>query len=356
MGFKKFSTGIVLGGLLTFASFNIVRAATYVQKSNAIHQYTSTSLRTVSDSQVNFVKTDGNYAWSGNPTGSEALNSISGTKWSFTTKYLLPTTHAVFGNSKYDVTNPQSAATNGKDLFVVYAPHELNGKGFIVRYDRSMLAKIGFAKSQAALTTKPAVAGIKVGSMFEVGHGQSLAYDKKHHSLWMWRDSATMKPTKWSTIQRISSASLKPNKVLKFHMNNHGANVPAGHNLTFDTTGHAYWWGISAGKVKIYKATISGNRIAVTLTKQLLSHQTGTHQQSMGYNPKNGRLYLVSDDSIVSLPASKLNGRGSLTSGSFKYTRFNSGREFESLFYDGTGHGMLLSNRNPEVLMSNSQY
>ena len=356
MRFKKISSGIIIGGLAAFASFGIAEAATYVQKSNAIHQYSSASLRTVNNSKVKFVKANSNYDWSKNPTGSETISSASGTKWSLKTKYLLPTTHAARGNGKYDVTNPQSAATNGKYLFVAYAPHQLNGMGFVVRYDRAKLASMGFVKAQAGLDTKTPASGIKVGPMFKVGHGQSLAYDKKHHSLWMWKDSTSMKPTKWSTIQRISATSLKPNKAIKIHMSNHGANVPAGHNLTFDTTGHAYWWGISGGKVKIYKATISGNHISVTLTKQLLAHQTGTHQQSMGYNPKNGRLYLVSDDSIASLPANRLNGRGSLTNGSFKYTRFKSGREFESFFYDASGHGMLLSNRNPEVLMSTSRY
>lgn len=76
----------------------------------------------------------------------------------------------------------------------------------------------------------------------------------------------------------------------------------------------------------------------------------------MGYNPHNGRLYLVSDDSIQTLPARKLNGRGSLRPSDIKYTRFNSYREFESMIFDSTGHAMLLSNRNPELLRSTTRY
>ncbi|WP_268912879.1 hypothetical protein [Lentilactobacillus sp. SPB1-3] len=355
MNFKNVGNGIILGGLLTFASIGVAHADTYVQNSNALHQYTAASLRTVNDSQVKFVKANGDYSFSSNPSGSTTINSVSGTKWALKTKYLLPNTRLALGKANYDMTNPQSAATNGKYLFVVYAPHQLNGKGFIVRYDRSKLASMGFEKSQNAPLAKNSAA-IKVGPLFQVGHGQSLAYDKKHHSLWMWRDSANMTATRWSTIQNISTTSLKPKKAIKFYMNNHGANVPSGHDLTFDTTGHAYWWTTSSGQVKIYRGVISGNHISVTLTKQLLTHQPGTHQQSIGYNSRNGRLYLVSDDSIVSLPARQLNGRGSLTHNSFKYTKFNSGREFESLFYDGSGHGMLLSNRNPEILASTTMY
>lgn len=354
MKLGKLSLGIATAILLSTSFVGTVDAATYVQKSNAISQYSGASLRILNNSKVQFVKANGNYGWSKNPSGSETIKSVHGTKWTLKTKYLLPSTHMALGKSSRDLTNPQAAAFGGKYLFVLYAPHQFHGKGFVVRYNRSTLDHMSLAKAQDSLLKK--TAGMKVGPMFDVGHGQSLAYNKKPHSIWMWRDRADMKPTAWSTIQRISMSSLKPNRAIKFHMNNRGAMVPAGHDLTFDNSGNAYWWGISGGHVKIYKGKLGSRSIHVRLAKQLLRKQTGTHQQSMGYNPHNGRLYLVSDDSIQTLPARKLNGRGSLRPSDIKYTRFNSHREFESMIFDSTGHAMLLSNRNPELLRSTTRY
>lgn len=352
MKIRKVIVGVATGVLLAASVAGVASAATYVQRSNALIQYGS--LRLVNNHNVHFVKANGNYSWSKNPSGRDTIKSTSGTKWTLRTKYLLPTTHAVFGKSAFDVTNPQAAAFGGKYLFVLYAPHNTVGKGFVVRYSSAAFAKMG--SIQSALDSKKGSSGIKVGPQIDVGHGQSLAYNRKQHSLWMWRDRPDMKPTASSTIQRISMSSLRPNRAIKFHMNNRGAMVPAGHNLTFDNSGHAYWWGISGGHVKIYRGVLGAKSIRVSLVKQLLKNQTGTHQQSMGYNPHNGRLYLVSDDSIQTLPASKTYGHGSLKPSDIKYTRFHSGREFESMIFDKSGHAMLLTNRNPELLRSTTRY
>lgn len=355
MKIKQLFLGIATGVGLTAFGIGVANAATYIQRSNALIQYSGGSLRTVNNQNVYFVKANPDYTWSKNPSGTDTLKSASGTKWTFRTKYLLPTTRTALGKTSYDMTNPQAAAYTGKYLFVLYAPHTTVGKGFVVRYEIAELNKMSFNAAQGALMTKK-FAGIKVGPQFTIGHGQSLAYDWKHHSLWMWRDRADMKPTASSTIQRISSSKLKPDKAMKFSMNNRGAMVPAGHNLTFDRSSHAYWWGISGNKVKIYRGVFGNRSVKVALTKQLLAKRTGTHEQAMGYNPQNGRLYLVSDDSIQTLPARKTYGRGSLRPSDIKYTRFRSGREFESLIFDTSGHGMLLTNRNPELMRSTSRY
>lgn len=351
MKFRNVLLGIAVGLSMAAVTGTTANAATYVQRRNALSRYSG--LRVVNNRQTKFVKANPNYGWTNKPGGVGTIKSVSGTKWILKTKYLLPNTHAALNKSSRDLTNPQAAAFAGKYLFVLYAPHQFHGKGFVVRYNRSTLNNLSLAKAQNSLL-KP-TAGMKVGPMFNVGHGQSLAYNKKQHAIWMWRDRPDMKPTTWSTIQRISMSSLKPNRAIKFHMDNGGANVPAGHDLTFDNAGHAYWWGISNGMVKIYKAKLGAKSIHVTLAKQMLRYRTGTHEQSMGYNSHNGRLYLVSDDSVQTLPARKLNGHGSLKPSDIKYTKFCSHREFESMIFDG-GHAFLLSNRDPELLRSTTAY
>ncbi|MFC6253050.1 hypothetical protein ACFP1H_00265 [Secundilactobacillus hailunensis] len=350
-------TSAVVGTLALFGAGMTANAASYTQRSNAITQYSSGSLRTVDNKATGFVKA-GNYA--GGSGISNTIKSVSGNqKWTLKTKYVFPRADAAKNSDKYDMTNPQSSAYDGGHyLYVVYQPHYAAGmknKGFVVRYDLNKLGKMSLEKQQGLLDSKSGSSAVKVGGIFTTGHGQSLAYDKKSKSLYMWRDT-TMSATRESTLQRISTSSLTPNKAITFHMSNHGANVPGGHDLTFDHSGNAFYWTVSGSRVKVYKGTIGSKSVHFRLTKQLFDHRPGTHEQAMGYNGHNGRLYLVADDSITSFPAKKLNGNGSLKASDFKYTKFNSHREFESLNFDNGGHGLLMSNRDPEILRSTTAY
>lgn len=346
-----------VGAALAVFTSGSVLAATYNQKTNGLVPYTSSSLRTLNNANVTKVNA-GSYRFAPNPFGANTISTTGGNQsWTLKTKYLLPRTHSAKGNAKYDMTNPQSAAYAGGYLYVVYQPHKYHNKGFIARYKLSAFGKLSYAKAQAAMSGKAGNSAVKLGRFFTTGHGQSLAYDAHSKSLWMWRDTV-MGTSKRSTLQRISASSLTPNKAITFSMNSHGANISGGHNLAFDTAGNAYFWTIDSKTkgVKVYKGKIGTKSVKFRLTRQLFKVQPGNHQQAMGYNPKNGRLYLVADDSIASFPAKKLNGKGSLTNADFKYSRFNSGREFESLIFDAAGHGTLLTNRNPELLASTSVY
>lgn len=356
MRFKTVTVGVIVGFMMMIGT---VYAASYTQKSNALTQYSLASLRSVNNSQTAFVPA-GTYQFARSPHGSNTLKTVAGNqKWTLKTLYQLPTTHAAKGDSRYDMTNPQSMAYDGGHYFyVVYQPRynkAMANKGFVARFDTTKLNKMSFTQVQSAMNNKSGNSAIKVGGVFTTGHGQSLAYDQKHHMLYMWRDTS-MKATKTATIQRINNSSLMPNRLITFHMVNHGTVVPGGHELTFDHSGNAYYWTVSGSKVKVYKGTIGSKSVHFRLTKQLLTHRPGTHEQAMGYNAHNGRLYLVADDSVTSFPAKKLNGKGSLRPNDFKYSRFNSHREFESLTFDRAGHGNLLANRNPEILKSSKAY
>ncbi|MFT9237975.1 MAG: hypothetical protein ABF503_14375, partial [Lacticaseibacillus paracasei] len=311
-------------------------------------------LHMINNHNVQFVKVEYPYTWASTPSGFNKIKSIKGSPCTFKTKYLLPNTHAISNNVNYNTSNPQSMAYVGKYLFIVYSPHN-DGKGFIIRYNTNKFNKKSFKETQQ-LSLKKNISGIKIGPQITIGHGQSLAYNKKNHTLWMWKDRSDMKPTKESIIQQISTSKLVPNKTIKFTMDNRGVLISAGHNLTFDSNGHAYWWTVSHGSVKIYRGVLKQHSIKVELIKQLLKHSTGTHEQSIGYNSRNGRLYLVSDDSIQSLPISKTFNKSILKPNNIRYTRFDSGREFEGIDFDNSGHAILLKNRTPEAMISEHQF
>ena len=85
MKLGKLSVGIATAILLSTSFVGTFDAATYVQKSNAISQYSGASLRILNNSKVQFVKANGNYGWSKNPSGSETIKSVHGTKWTLKT-------------------------------------------------------------------------------------------------------------------------------------------------------------------------------------------------------------------------------------------------------------------------------
>ncbi len=220
-------TSAIAGAVALLGFAGTANAASYTQKSNAITQYSSGSLRTVDNKATGFVKA-GAYAFAKNPGGSNTIASVGGNqKWTLKTEFQLANTHNAKGSAKYDMTNPQSAAYDGGHyLYVVYQPHYTKGmtnKGFVARYDMNKLKGMSLAKQQALMDSKSGSSAVKVGGIFTTGHGQSLAYDKKHKSLYMWRDTS-MSATRTSTLQRISTSSLTPNKAITFHMSSHGAN------------------------------------------------------------------------------------------------------------------------------------
>jgi len=123
--------------------------------------------------------------------------------------------------------------------------------------------------------------------------------------------------------------------------------------LTFDKAGRAYFWSRpSAHQVNIYQGKISTHHVKFRLTHQVLRRSPGPRVQSMAYNPHNNRLYLVSDDSVASLPVHSLRGHGHLTKASVHWTGFSPRREFEALNFTKTGRAYLMSNHQPEIFRS----
>ncbi|MTV82810.1 hypothetical protein [Secundilactobacillus folii] len=205
-------------------------------------------------------------------------------------------------------------------------------------------------KNKVTAQDQTILANIKVGPQFHTGHGQSLALNPKNDQLWFVQNPGIAGG--YTTVQRLSKSTLKPCTTLHFRLrSNHHNQVTMGNNLTFDRSGYAYFSSYVSGthQFKIYQGVLSTHQTKFKLILQGLANRPSTKNQSVDYNPANNRLYFISDDSISSVPVAKL---GHLKSTDVLATKFNSGREFEGLSFDQTGHGYLLTNKGAEILTS----
>lgn len=209
---------------------------------------------------------------------------------------------------------------------------------------------------------KDLLKGIKISpKAFDFGHGQSFAYSPQTKSIWFSRDNSSSRgftDQYTSKFVEVSASTLKPTGRTSNFRILAGTNTPVTepHNLTFDNNGNWYYWTNNGKQAKIYKGSMNKRTGKVTKVQlvQRLSYSPGTRTQSISYNSKNKRLYLVADDSIVSMPASKL---GKLKVSDVKYNQYNTTREFESFQFDNSykpskGHALLLTNKGSELLQS----
>lgn len=357
---KKLNRWLVLLAALGLG----LTGSTTVQAYHTYHQKTAAlsvgKRRGVNDSHVHYVKAPKTYRHAKNTHGHNVIKHSRGSAITFKTKYLLPFP----GYHKQAWGNPQSVTTNNRYLYVLYTPTAWHNRGRIVRYDMHKLNKLGLTPRQLqtayasnAKAQLASHAAIKVGKPFETGHGQSLAYNWQNHHLYMWCDrekSAATPVNNYGYIKQIKASSLTPRYQIRFRLKHKRFAVPGGHVLAFDKQGRAYFWSRpTTHTVNIYRGRISRHHVKFQLTHQVLQHGPGTHVQSMAYNPHTKRVYLVADDSIASLPVSKLAGKGHLTKHNVKWTKFSSKREFEGLTFTKSGHAYLLCNHNPEILRGN---
>lgn len=294
--------------------------------------------------------------------GRNTIRGTQGVRVTFKTAYLLPSPgyhHQAWGN-------PQSMATVGRYIYVVYCPTNWHNRGRLVRFDQKwlkahhvtarQLQKVYTKKAAHSARERAIRRAIKVGPTFITGHGQSLAYNRHDHHLYMWCDRESkprVSTNQYGYINRISTHTLRPNHQIRFRLRNRRMAVPGGHVLTFDRSGRAYFWTRpSAKRVNLYQGTIGLHHVRFRLTHQVLRHAPGSRVQSIAYNPHNRRLYLVSDDSIASLPIHSLRGRGHLSAKSVRWTGFSPRREFEALNFTTSGRATLMTNHDPEILKS----
>lgn len=298
-----------------------------------------------------------------------------GKKYTFITKYFLPMSWKNGGkNGKTEYWyNCQSLVVKGKYIYVYTSAGYGSSKGFIIRYDTKILDKYNKGKDLYKLRKlgtcmrkgiklteeqKKIKKGIKIGKIFIGGHGQSLTYDPKSKSLWMWQDN-NYKSTSLKLI-KIGAKTLKPYLIYKFKANFKGKYLTAFHNLAFDKNGNFYTDKTiktkknPLGSSYIFSGKLIDNKIQMKLLT-IIKNRPGTYSQSLAINQKNNRLYLVLDGVIYSIPLNKLIN-GNLNLNNFYYTVFATKREFEGISFDKQGRAYLFILRGSEILKSNQIY
>ncbi|WP_261809385.1 hypothetical protein [Levilactobacillus humaensis] len=296
-------------------------------------------------------------------TKPDVYHTVRGKRATLKTSLYLPVTVHHSG----DWADPQSVVItpDGKTAYIAYLKSSGGTRGWIVKYDLSKIHRLlggetsnmdllrrasnAHSKGRATSQQRKLLAGVHEGPTFDIGHCQSLAYNPKNKQLWFTK--TTGKAGQYGDAVKVSLKTLKPTNTVAYRLvNKHGVRIAVNSNLTFDSQGRAYFSSYS-GKhaVRIYQGTMSTKGVHFNLLMQSLANRPGQTHQAIAYNPHNDRLYLVSDDSLSSVPVKKLLKR-QVKPKDVQASVFASHREFEGLSFAKNGQGYLAMNRGAELL------
>jgi len=307
-------------------------------------------------------------------TEKNTINTIEGMEnYKFKTEYFLPTSwkalEGYHSPSQYWY-NVQAIAIQDKYMYILSSSGYDANRGFIVRYDMDLLNKhnanneegiwklrrLGldiYHGYQLTEDQKELKKAIKIGPIFNTGHGQSLSYNPQTQSLWMWQDDGSEGKAK---LMHINNDTLKPDRIYGVSAKVNNRTVTSFHNLAFDNEGNFYTDSVkrTENNPNGYATIFTGRVINDTVEMRPLltiQNRPGTYSQAIAVNNVNNRLYLVSDGVFYSIPIDKLRSKN-LTQDDFEYYVFDTNREFEGLSFDSEGNGYLLVIRGSEVLKS----
>ncbi|KZX17047.1 hypothetical protein [Methanobrevibacter filiformis] len=314
------------------------------------------------------------------------VNKEGNINYTFITEYFLP----IYWNNREKWSNCQSLLLKDEYIYILvsYPPN----KGRIVRYNMETLnkykvnkgknlddlRKLGFKIANGNKLTKKEKElkkAIKVGPIFETGHGQSLSYNPKTNSLWMWQNTNI---TSYKlNLMEINMTKLKPESIYRFSVRFNNTLLNRIQNLDFDNEGNFYFdkkvGTINSKPDEIFSGKLireynnsnasnnSGNlnksKIKTTLNMDILAiiqQRPGTHGQFIAINPRSNRLYLGSDSVFYNMPVDKLRSN-TLTADDMNYVILDTKREFEGMGFDKNGTEYLLVLRGPEILKSTTK-
>ncbi|MDR0950521.1 MAG: hypothetical protein LBM13_02615 [Candidatus Ancillula sp.] len=335
--------------------------------------------------------------------------STSKAKFTFKSKFFLPLDWTIRDSAFSNAQSAQIVNVKGHQyLYEVVSSVSQNkltsnnatnesAKGRIIRYDYDKLLKLkADSTNWTALrhasakvadhefvtpTEQKVLDCVLVGPEFAIGHGQGLAYNYKTGSLWMMyankiaNKSGAYKGQYKNTLYQIDLKKLSPVKQLNFYMTKSirnssatGSSITGSNNLAFDEAGNFYLnvtqktpgtgnYATPAYAERIYTGVLNEATNQVTGMKVLRQHMKyspGYNDQNLNYNPKNNRLYVVSDFAMYSIPVSKLRS-GTVKSSDVRLSEFTTHRETESITWDKSGHPLILKVRGPELMYSSTK-
>lgn len=198
---------------------------------------------------------------------------------------------------------------------------------------------------------------VSVSPLMNIGHGQTLAYNPSNDHIYLAQDDQLGKVDNdyYNQVTELNSETLQPVHQYRFRLIGDNGDNLALHTLTFDKNGNAYF-GVHSGRngaknvYSLYTGNFNHNNIFFTPVTGMIKWP-GSYNQYVAYNPVNDRIYLVSNDMIISVPAKEVRA-DSIKPLDVHYVTFNSRREFESITFDNKGYGYLLSLWRSELLRS----
>lgn len=198
---------------------------------------------------------------------------------------------------------------------------------------------------------------VEVSPVTNIGHGQTLAYNPTNNHIYIAQDDelGAVGSDFYNQVTEMDAETMQPVHIYRFKLNNDN-NYYAIHTLAFDNDGNAYF-GIhqSPAEIKnaytLFRGTLSGDKISFTPVRGLINWPASYNQQ-VSFNRVNNRIYLLSNDMIVSIPADEVRN-DDIQPNDVHYVTFNTNREFENLSFDENGYGYLTMLWRSELLKSN---
>ncbi|WP_220729943.1 hypothetical protein [Apilactobacillus zhangqiuensis] len=197
---------------------------------------------------------------------------------------------------------------------------------------------------------------LTISPVTNIGHGQTLSYNPSNNHVYLAQDDklGVVGDDFYNQVTEMDAEHMNPVHVYRFKLNNKG-HFYAIHTLTFDNDGNAYF-GVRGGPKKmkgtytLFHGTMDDHGIQFSPVKGLIKWP-GSFNQGVTFNRNNNRLYLLSNDMIVSIPVDQVKN-DNIQPQDVHYTTFGTNREFESLSFDSSGYGYLVVLWRSEVLKS----
>ena len=192
----------------------------------------------------------------------------------------------------------------------------------------------------------------QLSPLINIGHGQTLTFNPANQHLYLAEDESLtdLDVNDNNQVLEMDPNTLQPLREYKFKMLHDGSNFQL-HTLAFDKSGNAYWGRKTGAGYMYFYGRLDENDVKFAPSKTIIGKRGGNTNQFVSVNPKNDRVYFVSDDILTSTPTSEVRG-SSIKANDIHYQVFNSKREFEGLAFDQSGYGYLLMLWPPELLKS----